>query len=91
MAAIIHIKSREDNNHCLELRFYFNDKYQHIVINTLGDWVIYYQPMPRAGKRAIRIFRCSAQSIFIPRIFLVIPKQLLSNMSSFQYLYLLAC
>jgi putative restriction endonuclease len=62
MAAIIHIKSREDNNHCLELRFYFNDKYQHIVINTLGDWVIYYQPMPRAGKRAIRIFRCSARS-----------------------------
>jgi putative restriction endonuclease len=54
MAAIFHIKSRECNNQCRELRFRFNDKYQHIVRDTLGDWIIYYQPMPRAGKRSIR-------------------------------------
>ncbi|ATU93648.1 hypothetical protein BLM14_04140 [Phyllobacterium zundukense] len=54
MPAIFHIKSREYDSQCLELRFRFNDKYQHIVRDTLGDWIIYYQPMPRAGKRKIR-------------------------------------
>ena len=54
MAAIFHIKSKTYTNCDYDKRFLFREKYQDIVRDTIGDWVIYYLPMPRAGRRLTR-------------------------------------
>lgn len=54
MAIIFHVKTRENEDHFLEFCFQFRSKYLDIVQSALHDWIIYYQPMPRAGKLAPR-------------------------------------
>lgn len=54
MAVVFHIKSKTYVDCDYESRFLFREKYLGIVRDTLDDWIIYYQPMPRAGKRPAR-------------------------------------